>query len=322
MGKKIHTLLQIPNLLSLDAPLVAFLWMMMLVDHYKMSLWDYPITLVICASIWVVYVLDRTLDVWSGRRKVSETKRHAFAWKYKKILLPLAIIILVAVVYASLSIIPVAYFTAGMVLALLAAVYFLLIPSQSEEVPYLKNLMAGLVFAMGIGIPTQLLSVSMRVDILSVLEPFDDPHFSFVMALFEGLKISIFLVMSNLAALMSSFEILALGLVCLINITLIDLWERTEKDVDKGKFNKDGQLVSGFMILLTMVLCLVNWVQNSSSGPAIHSSYYFYALAAATLLLFCVNSYKKHFNLELKRILADIALVIPPVFYFSFKFIT
>ncbi len=85
----------LPNLLSLDAPLVAVLWQAVIARHLGLAL--QPVhALVLGASVWLVYAADRWLDGWRIRNGAPTTLRHAFymAWRGPLALLWLAVLAL------------------------------------------------------------------------------------------------------------------------------------------------------------------------------------------------------------------------------------
>lgn len=63
-----------PNLLSLDAPLVAVLWQVLFLRCLGASVHWLP-ALLLFMTVWLIYVADRLLDT---RNPTSATPRHAF----------------------------------------------------------------------------------------------------------------------------------------------------------------------------------------------------------------------------------------------------
>ena len=73
-----------PNLLSLDAPLIALLWQILFVRcfHSRPSSWSAAL---LAVSVWLIYAADRTLDAWRGN---EDQLRHRFYRRYWRVLLP------------------------------------------------------------------------------------------------------------------------------------------------------------------------------------------------------------------------------------------
>jgi hypothetical protein len=73
-----------PNLLSLDAPVVALLWQLLFVRCFHGSLGMLPAAL-LAVAVWLIYVADRTLDAWRGS---IEHARHEFYSRHWRAVLP------------------------------------------------------------------------------------------------------------------------------------------------------------------------------------------------------------------------------------------
>lgn len=76
-----------PNLLSLDAPLVALLWQLLFVRCFHGSLGLLPAAL-LAVAVWLIYVADRTLDAWRGAPGTAEQPRHKFYRRHWRAVLP------------------------------------------------------------------------------------------------------------------------------------------------------------------------------------------------------------------------------------------
>ncbi len=83
-----------PNLLSLDAPLVAVLWQSFLAYRFSIPL-PPAAPLVLGLTVWAVYLLDRLLD---ARRpaSVDEPARHRFYRRHSRLMLALLVLVAAA----------------------------------------------------------------------------------------------------------------------------------------------------------------------------------------------------------------------------------
>src|SRR5512140_3956356 len=77
-----------PNLLSLDAPIVALLWQLLFVRCFHGSLGTLPAAL-LAVAVWLIYVADRTLDAWRGMPGTAEQPRHQFYRRHWRAVLPI-----------------------------------------------------------------------------------------------------------------------------------------------------------------------------------------------------------------------------------------
>src|SRR4051794_36685341 len=85
---------QWPNLLGLDAPIVAIVWQALLgaAGHAAIAL---PGRLGLFLAVWAVYLTDRLLDARTpARTGATEPARHQFAREHGRILLALLVAVL------------------------------------------------------------------------------------------------------------------------------------------------------------------------------------------------------------------------------------
>src|SRR5487761_2206126 len=74
-----------PNLLSLDAPIVALLWQILFARCFHAPLDPLPSILLVLA-VWLIYAADRTIDSFTG---AGSRPRHDFYRRHWRALLPL-----------------------------------------------------------------------------------------------------------------------------------------------------------------------------------------------------------------------------------------
>lgn len=81
-NNEIHTW-QWPNILSLDAALIAVLWQF-LFSHALGIAWSLSTATVLALSVWLTYQADRLFDV--SKRSIDQllSRRHQFALKHRK----------------------------------------------------------------------------------------------------------------------------------------------------------------------------------------------------------------------------------------------
>jgi hypothetical protein len=73
-----------PNLLSLDAPVVALLWQVLFVRCFHARLGTIPAVL-LALAVWLIYAADHMLDAWRGS---EHQPRHEFYRRHWHTLLP------------------------------------------------------------------------------------------------------------------------------------------------------------------------------------------------------------------------------------------
>ena len=87
MNNRRNPLWLLPNLLSLDAPLVGLAWMWMLVRALRVDYMQTAAWFVLQGAIWCVYVLDRLIDSWLRPEQRQSSPRHIFHWRWRWLML-------------------------------------------------------------------------------------------------------------------------------------------------------------------------------------------------------------------------------------------
>ena len=313
MEKNRPPLWLLPNLLSLDAPLVAVVWMWMLARALRVEYVHAAAWWVLAISIWCVYVVDRLFDGWRHPHLREESPRHAFHWRWRWVLM-----VLVAggggyCVYQSLYVLPRSMFSAGLVAIMMCVVYFVLTYIQGREVPYVKNLFAGLIFAMGVGIPVNAANAGLLVsDFNDVIYAFNDPEaIGILHKLWNGVwNFGIMSLRTLVVIFHECREMLIFALLCMMNITAIDLWERAEAATDEETaYGHEVTLTFGLVVLAAGSLVFAAMYADEYSKP------FYYAIMVAAAVLQGVNHFRERFSPNAQRVLADIALLVPlPIF--------
>ena len=136
-----------PNLLSLDAPLVALIWQAIFAKslHVDLSLFA---QFALGLAVWIVYVVDRWLD--SLRPLAVPTARHCFYRDHGKAAFVVACIAACVEVFVSLFLKP-ELFCAGTAIALAVTAYLLSVHRyKGSHLRWLpKELIVAAVFAVG-----------------------------------------------------------------------------------------------------------------------------------------------------------------------------
>lgn len=296
----------LPNLLSLDAPLVAVAWMWMLAQALRVQYVHAAAWWVLPASIWCVYVLDRVFDGWFHPEMRGATARHMFHWRWRWLLLGVAVVVGSVCLYQAMYVLPRSMFSAGLVAMLMCVIYFILAMFQGKDVPFMKNFFAGMIFAMGVGIPVNAANSNLLVtdfnDVIYALQ-----HTGAVDAFWNFGR----MVVSTLYVIFSQCrEMLVLGLLCMMNIMAIDLWERAESAADEETaYGHEVTLTFGLIVLSAGSLVFAAMYADEYSKP------FYYAVMVAAAVLQGVNHYRERFSPSAQRVLADVALLVPlPLF--------
>jgi hypothetical protein len=112
-----------PNLLSLDAPLVALLWQMLFARCFHARVEPLPSILLVLA-VWLIYAADRTIDAWTGH---GARPRHEFYRRHWRALLPLWLVALAAGSALAWMRLTKEMLLSGLALAIAVSLYFALL---------------------------------------------------------------------------------------------------------------------------------------------------------------------------------------------------
>jgi hypothetical protein len=268
---------QWPTVLSLDAPAVALLWQWLLARVARVSLGP-PEALVLGSSVWLAYAADRWFEGWRLAPGQIRTQRHAF---YQRWRWPVAIIwmlVLLADVGTAVTLLTRQEFSAG--LLLLAPVIAYLLSHQLVHRHRAWRL----------------------------------PKEICVAALFGGGG-AVFLVAAPGFAW--SPLVLALGLfslLCFTNCALISAWEH---HIDRShgqtslalQFDRGARLSRVLPWLLAVVAGSLAWWETGSARNAATCA------ALSSVLLGAVDRLETRLGPQLSRVLADVALLTPLLFW-------
>jgi len=108
-----------PNLLSLDAPLVAVLWQVLFARCFGVELSVTAVTL-LGFAVWLIYAADRAMDA----RGASMLPRHEFYRRNWRAVAPVWVAVLATAAWIAWTRLPSALFERGMLVAFGVAMYF------------------------------------------------------------------------------------------------------------------------------------------------------------------------------------------------------
>jgi len=151
-----------PNLLSLDAPLVAVLWQVLFVRCFHAAVGALPAILLV-ASVWLIYAADRALDAWRGE---CLSARHRFYQAHWRVFAPVWIAVLAASAWLAFTELPAALLGRGLILLATVVIYLFAVhgwkaahgwkawrgslsPSVCTKPVLTKEASVGLLFALG-----------------------------------------------------------------------------------------------------------------------------------------------------------------------------
>lgn len=280
-----------PNLLSLDAPIVAMVWLSMFARIWRVDYHQWQAYAALGLAVWGIYIFDRLLDLnLLDPRDNRLAMRHEFARKFQGRMAAIATGAILLSAGLTLFTLPSEligqnFFGKGasqfgyVFPALVMAVGFFSITVSSAgnpEIPHFRNLLAGLAFAYG-----------------------------------TAMVAHVYILTEGIFALLLSPEMLAFALLCTLNISAIHFWEHSRN-------TRDREAKAAHEIALTLPLAVLGGAailfalkREEATRP------FFYAILISSALLFILNRNRARFSLDALRVLADVAMIAPlPVFLF------
>jgi len=136
-----------PNLLSLDAPLVAVLWQVLFARCFHANPGSLPAVLLVLA-VWLIYAADRSLDAWGGN---GCQPRHEFYRRHWRSVLPLWIVVLGVTARLASEYLSPLLFHRGLALLAAVAIYFGIVHLAPRKVRRMwpKEAAVAVLFALG-----------------------------------------------------------------------------------------------------------------------------------------------------------------------------
>ena len=264
-----------PNLLSLDAPLVAVAWMWMFAKAWRVIWYPNTLYLLLAGVVWGIYVTDRLMDSRVRQPEAAGgTPRHRFHGAHGRFF-GVAVAMVSVGCLVLLGSLPPSLWLHGSFVLLFVMGYFLLVFLQDGGgVSYLKNIMAGLAFAYGTTVGLHFYRPS-----------------------------------SNLFGLLISPEVLVYAVLCMLNITAIDYWEMAGRSRDRDEKGSYELMLTLLLIVLAAFALLLAVRADEYTKP------FYYAVMIAAAALQVVNRMRSRFSPNALRVLADVAMVLPlPLF--------
>ncbi len=263
-----------PNLLSLDAPLVAVAWLYIFAKTWRVVYLPTTTYISLGLVVWVIYVADRLLDAsMKGSSSDRLEARHDFHRKHQKVFRTLAMVAgLVALIMVVTGLATKIYGYA-MFGGLMVAGFFTLSVFSShapDEIPYTKNIIAGFSFAYG----TSMLAYA-----------------------YTGFESQ---------GLLKSPELICFAVLCILNISAIDLWEHANRTSDL-EIKATNELALSLPLTLLGAAALIFALKD----PDLTTRPFFYAVLTGAALLQILNRSRAKFSMDALRVLADAALLAP-----------
>ncbi len=282
-----------PNLLSLDAPLVAVLWQGLfalsagaripLAAHVLLGL-----------AVWIIYVGDRLIDATRLDVRFPATERHLFYGRHRREFLVVVLFVAAGAAVVAGAVLPEALALRGVFLGLLVAGYFgyLAVIRRGAGVLVPKEVLCGIFFAVGTNLAPAYGVSHASAGGSGVLGFFN-----------EGLL--------GFAEAARSLPVAAFALLCALNCTVIAVWESGEDEVQDQAalthwYGLRGLSFSRPLILLAVAGIVLAIVFRGDPQVAVYL-----CVSASAVGLAVLEKHRGRLSTSARRTLADAALLTP-----------
>jgi energy-converting hydrogenase Eha subunit A len=270
-----------PNLLGLDAPLVAVAWLYVFAKTWRLGYHPWEAYVSLGLVVWVIYAFDRLLDAsLMGEGNPAMEMRHRFHWRHRK-WFRLALMVVVPLLLALVVLrMPMALYKHLIPGGVLVAGFFglaMITSQEPERVSFTKNIIAGTAFAYGTAIVAHVY------------------RYEF-----------------DLNDMVFSREFVCFAVLCIMNISAIGLWEHAARAPDREIAAADELSLTLPLILLgTAALACAVMDSELSTRP------FYYAILTAAGLLYVLNRSRANFGIDALRVLADVAMLVPVLVFIA-----
>ncbi|MEI6737405.1 MAG: hypothetical protein WCL29_02895 [Pseudomonadota bacterium] len=264
-----------PNLLSLDAPLIAVVWLYIFAQTWRLGYHPWEAYVTLGLVVWVLHVADRLLNAsMLGEAAGRQDRRHHFHRVHqRRFLLGMAIAFGCALLLVVTKM-PMTIYKYLLLGAVMVAGFFgleMLSTRENDETPLAKNVLAGVTFAFGTAMTAHIYRPELGI--------------------FDMLR---------------SREFVSFAVLCVLNICAVELWQHASRAVDlEIKASDELALTLPLTLLGAAALVFALLVNEQSTRP------FFYAVLTSAALLYILNRRRAEYALDALRVLAAAALLLP-----------
>lgn len=170
--KKQHPLWLWPNLLSLDAPIIAVLWAALFARCFRTEITPGSLA-AFGMGVWILYIADRLLDCARNAPESFQTERHRFYRANARGMLFWSVLIALATIAMSFTFLRPALLRNFLYLAVVVSAYFAVVHMAPNKIKshWPKEFAVAILFAAGVCLAawTSLKSGEVRFGIASLL---------------------------------------------------------------------------------------------------------------------------------------------------------
>jgi hypothetical protein len=264
-----------PNLLSLDAPLVAVLWLNLFAIAARIHL-PRSASLVLALVVWLIYIADRIFDTLRPDKRAELAARHRFYRAHRNAFLGLLLGLFLLTCWECRTLDP-RTLRDGVLLMLIVAGYFVAVhwARSSRRLLLPKEAVVGIVFGMGTFLP--------------------------VWAHLHGMTIAMLITVALFM------------LLCWLNAVLIEHWEWVRPRWKRSQTPHGSTIAIGAHLLIIGSAVAVAAAALMLSAPFRPERLVLLATALSALALAAIGFSRRLLSIQAIPVLADAALLTPGI---------
>jgi hypothetical protein len=279
------------NLLGLDAPLIAVIWLFLFAQTWRVDYHPWQAYAALGFAVWTIRIAMKLLQ---GSMTSDE---ECFAMKHRKSLKVAAVIAGILSLTLTVMSFPLSVYTYLLVGAVFVAVHFALTlfsPQDRNEIGYARHAVGGFTFAYGTTLVAHVYLSGVQVQ-----------------QILFGLQEH---MLPKELLFMFSREFLCFAVLCLLASSAMELWERSGKPAADGELGSMDEIALSLPLTLLGAAALVFAVQDDlmTARP------FYYSILTGAALLQVLNRTRGRFGLDTLRVLTALCLLIPGIIFRSY----
>lgn len=262
----------VPNLLALDAPLVAVVWLSAYAHAFESAV-GWSVMLALFAAVWCVYLVDRLIDARRMQDESVATARHVFARRHRLMLMMALVVAMGLGGWLAVTRLEIGLLRSGLILVAAVGIYFggfVRLFQNWRPLPA-KEVVCGFVFSVGCALGVERVREDWAVALPAVL---------------------------------------LFGAVCALNCLAISAWEKEADRVNDTaaagcwwrRLDRDLPWIGVALMMLSYI------AYCEAEGAAIFQAIFVSSLGLTTLHLLRGAPWM---DARLRRVLADAVLLTP-----------
>jgi hypothetical protein len=279
------------NLLGMDAPLIAVMWLFLFARTWRVNYHPWQAYAALGFAVWTIRIAMKLLQ---GSMTSDEA---SFAMKHRKRLKVAALVTGVLSLTLTVMTFPLSIYTYLFVGAIFLAGYFALThfsPQEGNEIAYGRHAIGGITFAYGVTLTAYVYLPGLELH---------ESIFSFAER-----------ILPREVIFMLSREFICFALLCMLASSAIELWSRAGKPAADGEVGSLDEIALSLPLTLLGAAALVFAVQDDLMG----TRPFYYAILTGAALLQVLNRTRGRFELETLRVLIALCLLVPGVIFKSY----